>query len=140
MEAAAHLFLIGSIVAVVLFVLFGLFSRTREPAQVFYFFVSLAFLLAGAYRITNDLALHAKGLVQVSSGHTSQLMSVAAHPTATALSFWVDMLFAGGFSVGGLLGAIAFALPDRGKGKTNEESGQSEEGVEPDRSEEDAAG
>jgi hypothetical protein len=140
MEAAIHLFSIGSIVAVVLYVLLGLFSRTREPTQVFYFFVSLAFLLAGAYRISNALALHAKGLVQVSSGHTSQLMSVAAYPTATAASFWVNTLFAGGVSVCGLLGAIVFALPDREKVKTNEEPDQSEEGEKSDRSEEDTEG
>ena len=140
MEAAAHLFLIGAIVAVVVCVLLGLFSRTRKPAQAFYFFVSLAFLLAGAYRITDGLALRAKGLVQVSSGHTSQLLSVAAHPTATAVSFWVNMLFAGGASVCGLLGVIAFALPDREKDKTNEEPDQSEEGEEPDRSEDAAEG
>lgn len=140
MEAAIHLFLIGSIVAVVLYVLFGLFRRTREPTQVFYFFVSLAFLLAGACRITNDLALHAKGLVQVSSGHTSQLMSVAAYPTATAFSFWIDMLFAGGASVCGLLGAVVFALPEREKVKTNEEQDRGEEGEEPDQCEEGTVG
>ena len=137
MEAATHLFLIGSIVAVVLYVLLGLFSRTREPTQVFYFFVSLAFLLAGAYNITSALALHAKGLVQVSSGHTSQLMSIAAYPTATAVSFWVNTLLAGGVSACGLLGAVVFALPERKKVKTNEEPDRSEEGEEPDRSEKD---
>ena len=129
MEAAVYLFLVGSIVAVVLYVLFGLFSRTREPTQVFYFFVSLALLLAGAYRITSALALHAKGLVQVSSGHTSQLMSVAAYPSATAVSFWINTLLAGGVSVCGLLGAVVFALPEREKVKTNEEPDRSEEGT-----------